>query len=451
LASGSVDQTLRLWGVGSGRVSPVPSLGHAEGVRCVAFGCNSRGVAVIVSCSVDRTLRLWDAASGRPLGPPLRHAAAVQCVTFVPPAGGWDLGLAAGCVDGTIHLWDVVEGRQGSPRFPKPLAAHVGAVNSVAVCTARGDGALVLVSASHDKTIRLWDPVSGLALRTEAGGEVPPLLGHTDYVRCVCAGGPGAGGPNLLATSSDDASVRVWDVDRGHAVHVLHGYAGWVRSVAMAHGGTWGPGAPEPQAPRVLLASGSENRTVRLWSVERGLQLGPALLGHEGAVHTVALRWRRRDEAGVDHFLLASGSVDKTVRVWEVALSRDGSSVQALRVAVLTGHALPVTCVAFGSLPDTHGVGAVVLASGSDDGTVRLWEVPAGRLLWASRSQRQALDVKGTRLANLRCLTLPLVSLLSHHGVAKAKVSARLQVAGVTTLDARPVHRTIPSHLICTH
>jgi hypothetical protein len=66
-----------------------------------------------------------------------------------------------------------------------------------------------------------------------------------------------------------------------------------------------------------------------------------------------------------DGRLLASGSADKTIKLWRVA---DGSLVRTL-----TGHTIPVTSVSFS--PDGR-----LLASGSWDGTIRLWRVADGAL-----------------------------------------------------------------------
>jgi WD40 repeat protein len=101
-----------------------------------------------------------------------------------------------------------------------------------------------------------------------------------------------------------------------------------------------------------ILASGSNDKTVILWDTFRRSRLA-ILSGHQNWVTSVAF--------SPDGHILASGSADRQVILWNVD--------RRTRVATLTGHSKPVTSVAFS--PDRH-----TLASGSSDKTVRLWDVP---------------------------------------------------------------------------
>jgi WD domain, G-beta repeat len=106
-----------------------------------------------------------------------------------------------------------------------------------------------------------------------------------------------------------------------------------------------------------LLASASLDHTVRLWNPRTGEPIGQPLSGHTGHVRSVAF--------SPDGKLLASGSEDDTVRLWNPA------SGKAIR-RPLTGHTGNVTVVAF----SPYGK---LLASGSEDTTVRLWNRATGQ------------------------------------------------------------------------
>jgi WD40 repeat protein len=101
----------------------------------------------------------------------------------------------------------------------------------------------------------------------------------------------------LLASGSYDKTVRLWDPATGALQQTLEGHTGWVESVAFSPDG-W------------LLASGSYDKTVRLWDPATGA-LQQTLEGHTDEVRSVAF--------SPDSRLLASGSYDKTVRLWDPA------------------------------------------------------------------------------------------------------------------------------------
>jgi WD40 repeat protein len=106
----------------------------------------SRDGKILASGSSDNTVRLWDVASHRPLRAPLSgHAGRVNSVSFSPDGKL----LASGSEDGTVRLWDVARGTS----IGAPLAGHKKGVQSVVFSP---DGAL-LASAGFDRTLRLWD------------------------------------------------------------------------------------------------------------------------------------------------------------------------------------------------------------------------------------------------------------------------------------------------------
>ncbi len=175
------------------------------------------------------------------------------------------------------------------------------------------------------------------------------ITGHTSRVTSV-AFGTTAGGRLLLASGGDDGTVRVWDPVTGAPVGApLTGHTSWVTSVAF---GTTSGG-------RLLLASGGFDKTVRVWDPLTGAPVDEPLTGHTGAVASVAFGTTEDGRLP----LLASGGDDDRVRVW------DWDPVTSPPVGEpFTGHTGRGGPTAFGTTED----GRLLLASGGDDGTVRV-------------------------------------------------------------------------------
>jgi WD40 repeat protein len=231
--------------------------------------------------------------------------------------------VASGHDDGSVRMWDAVSGQA-----IRTMCDHSGSIRSVAFSP---DGK-TLASGAEDSTVRLWDVATGTSLRA--------FEGHTNYVRSVAFSPDG----KTLASGSWDSTVRLWDVAIGTAVRAFEGHTNYVRGVAFSPDGK-------------TLASGSKDKTVRLWDVATGTTLR-AFEGHKDSVSTVAF--------SPDGKSLVSGSSDKTVRLWDVST---GAVLRAFE-----GHERRVLSVAF----TTDGK---TIASGSDDKTVRLWDVSTGASL----------------------------------------------------------------------
>ncbi|MEU4408139.1 WD40 repeat domain-containing protein [Streptosporangium sp. NPDC023963] len=277
------------------------------------------------------------------------HTGEVTSAVFSPDG----TRLASASHDRTVWIWDPATGQ----RVGAPLTGHTGRVLSVAFSP---DGTR-LASAGDDKTVRIWDPVTG----KQVGA---PLTGHTNWVYSVAFGPDGT----RLASAGADGAVRIWDPVTGKQVGApLTGHTSSVLSVAFGPDGT-------------RLASAGDDKTVRIWDVATHLQVGAPLTGHTNWVYSVAF--------GPDGTRLASAGADKTVRIWDPVTGKQVG-------APLTGHTSAVYSVAFS--PD-----GTRLASAGADQTVRIWDVAThlqvgapltGHTYWVS-SVAFALD--GTRLVS---------------------------------------------------
>jgi hypothetical protein len=197
---------------------------------------------------------------------------------------------------------------------------------------------------AHDPTQRWFAVCNGknvFQYDTERNGLIrEPMIGHSDEVFC------GAYSPDgkLVASGSDDKTIRQWVVASGEPFGpVLVGHSSWVNRVAYSPNGK-------------LLASGSDDETIRQWDVATGEPFGPVLVGHTSWVSSVVY--------SPDGKLLASGSEDETIRQWDVATGEPFGPV-------LVGHISWIRSVAYS--PDGK-----LLASGSDDKTIRQWDVATG-------------------------------------------------------------------------
>lgn len=154
-----------------------------------------------------------------------------------------------------------------------------------------------------------------------------------------------------LATGSGDKTARIWDTETGTPKFTLSGHTHWVLCVA------WSPDGKR-------LATGSMDKSVRLWDPETGKAAGSgALTGHSKWVTNIAWEPYHLWENGSPR--LASASKDTTIRVWAVNTGRTEH--------VLSGHRSSVSCVKWG--------GTGLIYSASHDKTVRVWNAEKGTLV----------------------------------------------------------------------
>ncbi|MFM6396889.1 MAG: protein kinase domain-containing protein, partial [Planktothrix sp.] len=223
LASGSDDNTIKLWDV-QNRRQIATLTGHSHYVIFIAFSPDGRTLA---SGSRDMTIKLWDVQSQREIATLTGHSKIVWSVAFSPDGRM----LASGSQDKTIKLWDVQ-----SQREITTLTGHPDIVNSVAF----SPDSRTLASGSGDKTIKMWD--------VQNRRQIATLTGHLDYVVSVVFSPDG----QMLASGSGDKTIKLWDVQSQRQIATLTGHSNTVWSVAFSPDGR-------------MLASGSFDDTIKLW------------------------------------------------------------------------------------------------------------------------------------------------------------------------------------------
>ena len=314
IASASGDKTMRVWDVASGEILSEKKKSHS--VRSLVFSPDSKRLASIAS-SVDNdkdgVVSLYDTA-GRTLGDLKGHRGRVTGVAF-SPTGRW---LASTGVDSTVRVWDV-----SSRQELLTLKGHSGPVTCVAICSDHRRGArpgCLVASASEDKTVRVWKLEEGSLV----AGSTATASSETDQT-----------------TSEKPVSAPAGP---RKPVVTLSGHDAAISSVSF-----------HPDGRR--LASASDDNSVKIWDVSAGKELA-TLQGHEERVYSVRFSPNGKK--------LATAGGDNKARIWDAETGKE--------LLVLTGHSSDATGLAFNS--DGRR-----LATASLDGKVNIWDTDSGALV----------------------------------------------------------------------
>lgn len=397
LASGSEDNTIRLWCPARG-VCEATLKGHTKGVFALAVLADGR----LASGSGDCTIKLWNLESGGCEATLEGHTQTVSALAVLA-----DGRLAAGSLDATISVWNPASGVREAH-----LEGHTLGVSALAAVT---DGRLA--SGSWDTTIRVWNPVSRVCEAT--------LEGHTEQVNALAVLADGR-----LASGSDGNNIWLWNLASGVGEELAEGYTdsvydsayalvglpdGWLASASYDHkimlwntaSGACEATLEDTNQVNALavcadgrLATGSWGNTIRLWNLTSGV--GDATPEkHTGGVTALAVL--------PDGRIASAGPEDDTIRLWNPAggvckatLVGQPGGVNALavladgRLASAGGNYCTLWDPARGRCgphlgllgPEPGHTGPVFaltvladgrIATGSGDHTIRLWAPATGK------------------------------------------------------------------------
>jgi len=244
------------------------------------------------------------------------HTSSVESVNFSPDGKK----IVSASVDRTIKLWNAETGEE-----IKTLKGHKNLILSVNFSP---DGKKI-VSGSADRTIKLWNAETGEGLKT--------LTGHTDWVNSVTFSPDG----KTIVSASSDKTIKLWNAETGEEPKTLKGHTRRVNSVTFSPDGK-------------TIASASRDETIKLWNAQ--IKDEPkTLTGHTHEVNSVTF--------SPDGKKIISASSDKTVKLWDEEKGKE--------LEIPTGHTHEVKSIAFSS-------DGKKIASASRDKTIKLWNAETG-------------------------------------------------------------------------
>ncbi len=269
--------------------------------------------------------------------PQTGHLGQIATATATPD--GEYIVTGGGILDGRIKIWRASDGT-----LIKSFKASLRSVTALAVDT--NGWLLVSGGGVSDNSIKVWDFKSGELITS--------LDGHEDEVSSLVI----TPGGEYLVSGSLDKTIKIWRIESGELVRTLHTKSG-VTTLAF-------------YSDSNLIISGNADGSIILWRVKDGkriMALGRNLLssipfigkyfdpGHTDTVTGIVV--------SPDGRYLISGSLDKTIRVWQL------SSGKLLRILKSqTG------IVSLAVIPNTD-----FIISGSADGTITVWEIRDGNLI----------------------------------------------------------------------
>ncbi|XP_065892497.1 notchless protein homolog 1-like isoform X1 [Dysidea avara] len=196
----------------------------------------------------------------------------------------------------------------------------------------------LLASSSKDSTVHIWD--------TRLAHSVMMLTGHSQSVTCVRWGGEG-----LIYTSSQDRTVKVWRDRDGILCRTLSGHGHWVNTLCVNTDYVLRTGPYEPANDR--------------------------LSKPEGDLHQLSLTRYNKLKEVIREELLMSGSDDFTLFLWQPSIGKKP-------LARMTGHQQLINEVSFS--PDAR-----LIASASFDKSVKLWDGRTGKYITSLRGHVSAV------------------------------------------------------------
>ncbi|KAL1123227.1 hypothetical protein AAG570_002314 [Ranatra chinensis] len=270
VVTGSFDRTAKVWDweITNGDSMMVSLEGHSAEVVALAMDSTSPNIA---TGSMDSMAKIFDLGTGVELSTLVGHTKPVIRVVF------GDNMLVTASFDSTVRLWDM----RKRPSCVSVLQGHSAEISG---CVLSPDG-LLLATSSLDGTAKIWDLRSTIFIAT---------MDHTDEVLDIGFDSNG----RRLVTCCSDCNIKIWDVKCGNFVlpsTVCLGHTDEVSKVSFSPDGT-------------CVLSASADCTAKLWDSDNGRLLEDLAGVHSDEVFCC--------EFSVDGNTLLTASKDNTCQLW---------------------------------------------------------------------------------------------------------------------------------------
>jgi WD40 repeat protein len=284
--------------------------GHQANIGAIDISPDGK---IIASAGEDQTIKLWQRETGKLIYSFVGVNEPIQTLAISPNGKS----IIAGGFDGRISQWQLETKQYKSSFFARVNApdSHDGVILQLAFAA----NERFIVSASNDKTLRIWSYYTGELKRT--------LIGHEEAVN-TCAISPDS---QIIASGSDDKTIKLWRFDHSYAYQTFIGDRVAVNSLAFSNDGQY-------------LISGGGDKTIKIWDIKTG-EIIKSWQAHEQAIISIAVNPHRH--------LIASASRTE-IKIWQ---GQTGELIKTLR----------------GTAPLKFSPDGQFLITGSYGGKVKIW------------------------------------------------------------------------------
>ncbi len=291
--------------------------GHQANIGAIDISSDGK---IIASAGEDQTIKLWQRETGKLIYSFVGVNEPLQTLAISPNGKS----IIAGGLDGRISQWQLDTKQYKSSFFARVNApdSHDGVILQLAFAA----NERFIVSASNDKTLRIWGYYTGELKRT--------LIGHEEAVN-TCAISPDS---QIIASGSDDKTIKLWRFDHSYAYQTFIGDRAAVNSLAFSNDGQY-------------LISGGSDKTIKIWDIKTG-KIIRSWQAHEQAIISIAINPHRH--------LIASASRTE-IKIWQ---GQTGELIKVLR----------------GTAPLKFSPDGQFLITGSYGDKVKIWSEMLGEL-----------------------------------------------------------------------